>query len=107
MNAWEVWTYHPPGWAEAHPCVIVSHPQRVLSKPEVNVVMCSSRRATRDPRPNEIILDQADGLDWPTICKCDLLLDVPRSDLKHRRGRVTDARRAQIIRTINRSMDWV
>ena len=107
MKPWEIWSYQPAGWPEPHPAVIVSHPQRVAAKPEVNVVMCSSQEASRPPRPNEVLLDQADGLDWPTLCKCDLLLDVARSELKHHRGHVTAPRRKQIIVTINRSMDWV
>lgn len=107
MKAWEIWTYQPAGWPEPHPAVIVSHPQRVALKPEVNVIMCSSREAGRSPRPNEVLLDQADGLNWPTLCKCDLLVDVAKSDLKNCRGQVTEPRRKQIIATINRSMDWV
>jgi hypothetical protein len=69
--------------------------------------MCSSQRATREPQPHEVILDQADGLDWPTLCRCDLLLDVHKSELVQRRGHVTDERRRQIIETINRSNGWV
>jgi mRNA-degrading endonuclease toxin of MazEF toxin-antitoxin module len=107
LNAWEIWSYHPADWDKPHPCVIVSHPGRVEHKPVVNILMCSSQRATREPRPSETILDEADGLDWPTLCKCDLLLDVAKGDLKNRRGKVTDARRRQIIATIQRAMDWV
>jgi hypothetical protein len=38
--------------------------------------MCSSKRARRKAEPDEIILDEADGLDWPSICKCDLIHSV-------------------------------
>lgn len=107
MKAWDIFSYHPAGWPEPHPCVIVSSPDRVANKPEVNVLMCSSQSAKREAKPNEVILDQADGLDWPTLCKCDLLLDVEKSALKQKRGHVTDSRRRQIINTIVRSHDWV
>ena len=73
--------------------MIVSHPSRVANKAEVNVVACSSKRATRKAQAHEIILDQADGLDWPTLCKCDQLYSVSKSELKHRRGEVSSARR--------------
>ena len=69
--------------------------------------MCSSQTAKRDAKPNEVILDQADGLDWPTVCKCDLLLDALKAELKTKRGHVTDTRRRQIIATINRANDWL
>jgi hypothetical protein len=107
LKAWDIFSYQPPGWPEPHPAVIVSHPDRVTRKPEVNILMCSSQRAARDPKPHEVVLDEADGLDWPTLCKCDLLHAVDKADLKQRRGRVTSARRQRIITTINRANDWV
>jgi len=107
LKAWDIFSVQPPGWAEPHPCVIISHPQRVANKPDLSVVMCSSQRATREPEPHEVLLDEADGLDWPTLCKCDLLYNVAKRELKNRRGHVTDARRRQIIATINRANDWV
>ena len=69
--------------------------------------MCSSKAATRPAKPNEVILDESDGLEWPTLCKCDLLYTVPKVELKNRRGSVTPTRRKQIIATINRSNGWV
>ncbi len=107
MKAWDIWTLQPPGWPDPHPAVIVSSPDRVVNKPEVNVLMCTSQRANRAPKPHETILDEADGLDWPTLCKCDLLHAVTKSDLKQRRGRVTEERRRLIIATINRANGWV
>jgi len=106
LKAWDIFSFQPPGWPEEHPCVIVSHPSRVANKPEVTVVMCSSKQAHRSAEATEVILDQEDGLDWPTLCKCDLLRAVPKAQLKHRRGHVTPARRRQIIETIIRSNDW-
>ena len=69
--------------------------------------MCSTQAATRAPMPNEVILDASDGLDWPTLCKCDMLHLVSKSELKNKRGHVTPARRRQIIVTMNRSNGWV
>ena len=107
MKAWEIWSYQPVEWPEAHPAVIVSSPARLANKPELNVLMCSSQQAKRPPEPHEVILDQADGLSWPTLCRCDLLYLVSKSALFNRRGRVTEQRKRAIIATINRSNDWV
>ena len=41
MNAWEIYSYQHPGWPEPHPAVIVSHPDRVILKPEVTILLCS------------------------------------------------------------------
>ena len=107
MNAWEIWSYQPTGWPEAHPAVIVSHPARVANKPDVTVVMCASKPAARPAEPHEVVLDEADGLSWPTLCKCDLLYAVKKSALSHYRGVVTNERKQEIIKTINRSNGWV
>jgi mRNA-degrading endonuclease toxin of MazEF toxin-antitoxin module len=107
MKAWEIWSYQPSGWPTAHPAVIVSHPARVANKPDVTVVMCASQRAARQPEPHEVLLDAADGLSWPTLCKCDLLYAVKKSALTQFRGVVSTERRRQIIATINRSNGWV
>ena len=81
--------------------------ERVANKPEVSILLCSSKAAARPALPHEVILDQADGLDWPTLCKCDLLHAVAKAELKQRRGHVTDARRRQIIATMIRANDWL
>jgi len=107
LKAFDIYSWQPPGWPEPHPVVIVSHPDRVANKAEVSVLACSSKAATRSPRPNEVVLDEADGLDWPTLCKCDLIYAVPKAELQQRRGRVSDARRRQIIATLIRSNDWL
>lgn len=107
MRAWDIYSFQPPDWPEAHPAVIVSHPQRVANKPEVTILMCSSKAATRLAKPNEVILDASDGLQWPTLCKCDLLYTVPKAQLQNRRGSVTEERKQLIIATINRANGWV
>lgn len=107
MKAWDIYSYQPRNWPQPHPAVIVSHPQRVANKPEVNVLMCSSQQAARPPEANEVILDQSDGLNWPTLCKCDLLHAVEKSELKNYRGHVTAERRKEIIAAINRSNGWL
>ena len=68
MKAFDIFSWQPAGWPEPHPAVIVSGPDRVANKPEVEVLMCSSKKAGRAAQPGEIVLDTADGLDWVTIC---------------------------------------
>ena len=107
MNAWEVWTCDL-GWGP-HPVIIVSHPARAARKEFVEVLDCSSQRASRPPAEHEVMLDEADGLDgldWPTFCKCDCIFAVPRAELKQRKGAVTVERRRQIVRAIIQSHGW-
>lgn len=106
MKPFDVFYWQPPGWPEPHPCVVISHPERAERKDPVEVLLCSSKQANRTAQPHEIILDEADGLDWPTICKCDLIYAAPRSDLRNRRGQVAAHRRAPLIRTLIAAHGW-
>ena len=105
MNAWEVYSCDL-GFGE-HPVVVVSHPLRVANKPEVDIVACSSRRAGRHPDVHEVLLDEADGMNWPTLCKCDLIYTLPKTELRNHRGRVTVERRRAIVETIIRAHGWL
>ena len=51
-----------------------------------------------------MILDQADGLDWETLCKCDLVYAVDKGDLIKRRGSVTPERRRAIAERVIRGL---
>ena len=106
MSPFEIYYWKPPDWKEAHPCVIVSHPDRAARKPTIEVILCSTLRATRKAEAHEIILDEADGLDWPTICKCDLIYAAPKDELKPRKGQVSDVRQGPLVRTMIAAHGW-
>ena len=99
MKAWDIWTgdiYGP------HPVVLVSCQARIDTKAEVVVLKCTTMQpaTARAARENETILDQADGLNWKTLCRCDLLFTVPKATLRNWRGSVTSERRRDIARKI-------
>jgi mRNA-degrading endonuclease toxin of MazEF toxin-antitoxin module len=100
MKQWDIWTCD---FAEAgpHPAVIVSHPDRVARASLVNVLLGSSQRASRPPRANEVLLNSADGLDWETLVKCDLMYLVEKERLYRQRGSVGIARRLALVRRLN------
>jgi mRNA-degrading endonuclease toxin of MazEF toxin-antitoxin module len=92
MKPWEVWTWKFPDAGE-HPAVVLGTDERVRLKPRVCVILCSTQRAARKPEVHEVILDEADGLDWETLCKCDVVYAAPKTELVKRRGSVTAERR--------------
>ena len=99
MNAWDIYTgdlYGP------HPVVVVSCQPRVDAKPQVVVLKCTSMRPgqERQAKENETVLDTQDGLDWKTLCRCDLLFTVDKATLRNKRGTVTVERRRDIARKI-------
>jgi hypothetical protein len=64
MKPFDVFMWQPPGWNAPHPAVIVSHPLRTANKDFVEVVLCTTQRASRAPEHSEVLLDTEDGLDW-------------------------------------------
>lgn len=84
--------------------IVVSNGVRVALKPEVVVLTCSSHRSQRPPREHEVILDETDGVDWPTLCRCDLLYTLAKSSLTQRRGEVSVTRRREIAKRILQSL---
>ncbi len=76
--------------------------ERIDRKPEVVVLKCTSMTpsSARAARENEALLDEADGLNWRTRCRCDLLFTVAKDGLKQARGEVSTERRRDIARKI-------
>jgi len=105
MTAWDIFT-GDLGFGP-HLLVVISHQARAERRDFVEVLQCSSQRANRPAHSYEVILDAADGLDWPTFCNCDLIWAIPRSDLQERRGSVGPERRRAIVATIIRTHGWV
>lgn len=105
MNAWDIYTYDFPD-AGSHPAVIVSGPERTARKPFVSVLFGSSQRASRPPDATEVLLNGADGLDWETLLKCDLIHAVKKSELRNKRGTVSPARRRQVVQRMIECNGW-
>lgn len=103
MKPWDIYTWEFPG-ADAHPAVVLGTETRLANKPKVNVLFCSSKRAARKAEVLEVILDAGDGLDWETLCKCDLIFAVPKEQLTRKRGTVTRERRREIAERVIRSL---
>jgi len=45
-------------------------------------------------------LNDADGLDWKTAVRCDVIYLVPKAEFRERRGKVSPQRRIAIARKI-------
>jgi hypothetical protein len=103
MKPWDIFSWNFPD-AGPHPAVVLGMDDRVKNKPMVNVLLCSSQRATRGAKEIEVILDTADGLDWPTLCKCDLVYSVLATELSRPRGTVSHPRRREIAVRVIRGL---
>ena len=90
----DVWRFKFPTKGE-HPVVLIS-PTDLCAQSIVNVLYCTSQRQSRTPKPYEVALNGADGMDWETFCDCSILWSVPSAALFDKRGEVTLERRRAI-----------
>ena len=101
MKQWEIHLY-PFTTEGAHPAVIISNDERCENPhyPHVNALLCSTLRAARPAKKNEVILNGSDGLDWLTVVRCDVIYLLPKSCFQGKRGHVARERRRAIGRKI-------
>jgi len=105
MKPFDIYTWDFPD-AGPHPAVVLGTEERIANKPKANVLLCSSQRINRPPKFDEVMLNGADGLDWETLCKCDLIISVPKEQLTRKPGSVTPARRRQIAEKVIRALGF-
>ncbi len=103
MKPFDIYNWNFPGAGE-HPAVILGTDERVANKQKINVLLCTSQRANRPAKADEVLLNGADGLDWETLCKCDLIFSASKEQLTRKRGSVTMERRRQIAERIIRAL---
>ena len=110
MKPWEIWTFDFTE-ENSHPAVIISNQDRIDNPhlERINVLLGTTLRGPAKERAarlkkTEALLDQADGLDWQTIVKCDALHFVKKSGLYQRRGEVSYFRRVEISRKMAESL---
>ena len=96
MRQWEIWDWEFPHGK--HPAIVISPEDRCRNSDilTVNVLGCSSRRASRTAEIHEVLLNQDDGLDWETLCRCDVMFLATKAELTRKRGAVTRERRREI-----------
>ena len=105
MKQWDICLF-PFRLEQPHPVVILSNDERCFNPDykEVNGLLCTTVRLSRGPKGNELILDEADGLDWKTAVRCDVIHLLPKAVFGVRRGQVVMWRRAGITQQMIRSL---
>jgi mRNA-degrading endonuclease toxin of MazEF toxin-antitoxin module len=101
VRQWEIYLF-PFEKEKPHPAVIISNDERCLNGDldYANALICTSAKVSREAKKNEVILNGADGLDWKTAVRCDVIYLLPKAEFKEQRGKVTPARRVTIARKI-------
>ena len=101
FRQWDVFMF-PFTRERRHPAVIISNDETCQNNDieEVNALLCTSAAVNRPPKPAEEILDEADGLDWKTLVRCDKIHLLPKAGFGENKGTVTKSRRSLIARKI-------
>jgi len=101
MNQWDIIMF-PFSKERRHPAVIISNDETCQNPDfeEVNALLCTSAKVNREPKKTEEVLDEADGLDWKTMVRCDRIHLLPKVNFDDKKGTVTEERRHLIARRI-------
>lgn len=98
MRQWDIFLF-PFTEELPHPVVILSIDERAAARKHVNGLLCVSLR-DRPLGLHEVLLDKADGLDWESAVRCDLIHLLDRGRFLENRGRVIPERQIQISRKL-------
>ena len=72
----------------------------------INGLLCTTVRPVgRALRSHEVFLDAADGMDWLTAVRCNMVFHFAKKVAGARRGAVSATRRREISRKINSSLE--
>jgi len=98
MRQWDIYLF-PFSEELPHPVVILSSDERAATRKHVNGLICVTLRG-RPLALHEVLLDRADGLDWETAVRCDLIHLLARDRFLEMLGRVSPDRQIQISRKL-------
>ncbi len=99
MKQWDIFMF-PFSEERRHPAVIISNDETCQNPDieEVNALLCTSAKVNREPKTTEEVLDEADGLDWKTMVRCDKIHLLPKARFDDQKGYVTGGRQYLIAR---------
>jgi mRNA-degrading endonuclease toxin of MazEF toxin-antitoxin module len=92
---------------------LVGHPAVILSGSDIlsdsrplrfNALMGTKRPPAAKVLPHQVLLDQADGLEFATVLNCALVYVVRKNSILRRAGIVSHMRRAEISRRVRASL---
>ena len=100
IRRWEVWKARPSGIQQEHWFVILAGDERLLSSShgQINGLACFTLRGA--VRSTDVRLNSADGFPAATVCQCDLIYLLEKSNLHSHLGMVSHERQQAIKRKL-------
>jgi hypothetical protein len=103
LNPWEIVFVRTDERDETgHPAIVLAclDVLRDGKQPRVNVVTCTKRPPAYDNRPHQVLLNGADGLEFPSLVDCSMVYVVMKSKVMRTVGSVSFERRKEIARKV-------
>lgn len=100
---WETWmTRGDEKDPHGHPLIVLSNDESCTdpNRASINVLFGSTKRPAIGNRPFEIVCDEADGFDRPTVIDCSRIYFIAKAKLGRQLGAVSRVRRVQASRKI-------
>jgi mRNA-degrading endonuclease toxin of MazEF toxin-antitoxin module len=99
VKQWDIFMF-PFSKERRHPAVIISNDETCRNPDieEVKALLCTSAKMNRAPKTTEEILEEAGGLDWKMMVRCDKIHLLPKARFDDQKGNVTEGRRYLIAR---------
>jgi mRNA-degrading endonuclease toxin of MazEF toxin-antitoxin module len=86
---------------DEHPAIILSPSEVAAGRADrVNIIYGSTKRPAANLLPGQVLLDEADGCDHPTVFDCVFYPVVKKSSITARIGAVSPNRRRHLHQTI-------
>jgi len=103
MNRWDVvFLRTEEKERDGHPAVVLS-PSDILDDPRqqrFNVILGTKKQPAEQARQHHVILDDADGLEFPTLVDCSFVYVARKASILRSTGSVTIYRRQQMQRLL-------
>ncbi len=107
LNRWQiVFARENDMDAVGHPAVILSGPDILTDTRQLrfNALVGTKRTTAAAVLQHQVLLDQADGLESPTLINCALVYVLRKSAILRDAGIVSHMRRAEIARRVRGSL---
>jgi mRNA-degrading endonuclease toxin of MazEF toxin-antitoxin module len=92
--------------SSGHPAVVLSPPDILEDNKQLrlNVLMGSKRIPAEAAKTHQVVLNGADGLEFPTLVDCSLVYQIRKTSILRHVGRVAHARRSSIAARVRAAL---
>lgn len=107
LDRWEiVFARESDSDTVGHPAVILSGPDILADDRQLrfNALVGTKRPPAAKVLAHQVVLDQADGLEFVTVINCSLVYVVRKASILRSAGVVSYSRRAEIARRVRASL---